>query len=117
MANMEESQLAAQVFANIDYVPPSLPDISNRISMIIMEDNDAVIKMTIKVRAPTMRHMQRTHRIDVDSFFENIHEMQGLMIKYISTKLQIADIFTKGSFSVQTWNLSCKLLQIGPTRK
>ena len=114
---MQESSMAAQIFANIDYVPPSLPEISDRTSMIIMEDNDAVIKMTIKVRAPTMRHMQRTHRIDVDSLFENIHKMQGLSIKYISTKLQIADIFTKGSFSVQTWNSLCKLLQIGLVRK
>ena len=34
--------------------------------------------------------------------------------KYINMKLQIADIFAKGSFSVQTWNTLCRLLQIGP---
>ncbi len=64
-----------------------------------------------------MRHMQRTHRIDVESLFESIHAIDGLSIKYINTKNQIADIFTKGSFSVQSWDTLCKLLKIGSIGK
>ena len=79
-----------------------------------MEDNDAVIKMCTKVRAPTLRHVQRTHRVDVDSLLERIHSDKGIVIKYINTKLQIADIFTKATFSIQTWKELCKLLQVGP---
>ena len=78
-------------------VPTNVPELSDRCKLIIMEDNDAVIKMCVQVRAPTMRHMQRTHRIDVDALFERVHTDKGIWIKYINTKLQIADILTKGS--------------------
>ena len=61
-----------------------------------------------------MRHMARTHQIDVDALFERIHGEQGMCIKHINKKLQSADIFNKGSFSVQTWNTLCRLLQVGP---
>ena len=30
------------------------------------EDNEAVIKMIIKGRSPTMRHVSRTHRVALD---------------------------------------------------
>ena len=106
-----------QELMNVDYVPCNVPTLSKRCKLIIMEDNDAVIKMCKKVRAPTMRHVPRTHRIDVDTLLERIHGDKGISIKYVNTKLQIADIFTKGSFSVQTWNDLCNLLQVGPIDK
>ena len=102
-----------QELLNVDFVPTNVPELSDRCKLIIMEDNDAVIKMCVKVRAPTMRHMQRTHRIDVDALFERIHSDKGIWIKYINTKLQIADIFTKGSFSLNTWKSLCSLMQVG----
>jgi DNA (cytosine-5)-methyltransferase 1 len=106
-----------QELLNVDYVPCNIPELSDRAKLLIMEDNDAVIKMCMKVRAPTMRHVQRTHRIDVDALLERIHNDKSIWIKYINTKQQLADIFTKGSFSVQTWNDLCKLLQIGEIKE
>ena len=83
-----------QTLVNVDYVEPTVAKLSSRCQMIIMEDNDAVIKMCLKVRAPTLRHVSRTHRIDVDLLLEQVHAIEGLCIKYINTKLQLADIFT-----------------------
>ena len=103
-----------QMLLGTDYVPPNVSLLSDRCKFVIMEDNDAVIKMCMKVRAPRMRHVARTHRVDVDSLLERIHGDTHICIKYINTKLQIADIFTKGSFSAQTWNSLCRLLQVGP---
>ena len=34
--------------------------------LYIFEDNEAVIKMIIKGRSPTMRHVSRTHRVALD---------------------------------------------------
>ena len=102
-----------QELLNVDFVPCNVAEISERAKLLIMEDNDAVIKMCMKVRAPTMRHVQRTQRIDVDSLLERIHTDNSIWIKSINTKAQLADIFTKGSFSVNTWNDLCKLLQVG----
>lgn len=50
----------------VDYVPPNVSELSDRCFVFKTGDNDAVIKRCAKVSAPTMRHMQRTHRIEVD---------------------------------------------------
>ena len=44
-----------------------------------------------------MRHVARTHRVDL----------------YVGTKEQIADMFTKGSFTIEQWSKLCRLAQIG----
>ena len=37
------------------------------------EDNEAVIKMVIKGRSPTMRHVSRTHRVALDWLLDRIN--------------------------------------------
>ena len=46
-----------------------------------------------------MRHVVRTHRVNLDSLFERIREDPGLEVKYCNTKEQLADMLTKGMFS------------------
>ena len=58
---------------HIDNVP-SNDKFSQSIAMLyVFEDNDAVIKMTIKCRSPTMRHVSRTHRVSLDWLFDRIN--------------------------------------------
>ena len=102
------------MFGSIDYVPPSLPIKPGFAKLYALEDNDAVIKMTVKQRSPTMRHVSRTHRVDLDWLFERISKDPGIFVKYVPTKDQIADIFTKGSFTAEAWNVLCKLCVIQP---
>ena len=80
------------ILKNVDWVPPSLPPHTNRVTLIILEDNDAVIKMVLKGRSPALRHVVRTHRVDLDFVFEAIRDDRGITIKFISTKEQMADI-------------------------
>ena len=40
---------------------------------IAFEDNGAVIKLIIKGRSPTMRHVSRTHRVSLDWLFDRIN--------------------------------------------
>ena len=70
----------------------------------MFEDNEAVIKMIIKGRSPTMRHVSRTHRVALDWLFDRINLDPKIQIKYIDTKNQLADILTKGSFTRDEWN-------------
>ena len=70
----------------------------------MFEDNEAVIKMIIKGRSPTMRHVSRTHRVALDWLFDRINLEPKIQIKYIDTKNQLADILTKGKFSRDEWN-------------
>ena len=63
--------------------------------LCIFEDNEAVIKMIIKGRGPTMRHVSRTHRLTLDWSFDRINLDTKIQIKYIDTKNQLAVILTK----------------------
>ena len=70
---------------------------------MFFEDNEAVIKMIIKGRSPTMRHVSRTHRVAIDWLFDRINLDPKIQIKYIDTKNQFADILTKGNFTRDEW--------------
>ena len=72
--------------------------------LYIFEDNEAVIKMIIKGRSPTMRHVSRTHRVALDWLFDRINLDPKIQIKHIDTKNQLADILTKGNFTRDEWN-------------
>ena len=63
-----------------------------------------VIKMIIKGRSPTMRHVSRTHRVALDWLFDRINVDPKIQIKFIGTKNQLADILTKGNFTRDEWN-------------
>ena len=72
--------------------------------LYIFEDNEAVIKMIIKGRSPTMRHVSRSHRVALDWLFDRINLDPKIQIKYIDTKNQLADTLTKGNFTRDEWN-------------
>ena len=102
-----------QVLMNVDHVPCTLPLSIGAGRIVIFEDNDAVIKMIIKGRSPNMRHVPRTHRVDLDWLFERVRTDPGVFIRYVGTKEQIGDMFTKGAFTADQWWRLCRLAQIG----
>ena len=80
--------------------------------LYVFEDNEAVIKMIIKGRSPTMRHVSRIHRVALDWLFDRINLDSKIQIKYIDTKNQLADILTKGNFTRDEWNHLLNLFNI-----
>ena len=84
---------------------------------MILEDNDGVILMILKNRYPMLRHLPRTHKIDVDFLFDILRRDPGLQLKYVPTRLQIADILTKGAFTGALWERMLTLMQILPPTK
>ena len=80
--------------------------------LCVFEDNEAVIKMIIKGRSPTMRHVSRTHRVALDWLFDRINLDTKIQIKYIDTKNQLADMLTKGNFTRDEWNHLLSLFNI-----
>ena len=46
---------------HVDYVPMNTHPLQGESQLYMFEDNDAVIKMIIKGRSPTMRHVSRTN--------------------------------------------------------
>ena len=67
--------------------------------LYVFEDDEAVLKMIIKGRTPTIRHVSRTHRVAHDWMFGRINLDPKIRIRYIDTNHQIAAILTRGSFA------------------
>ena len=58
---------------NIDYIPSNTTCSGSTAMLYVFEYNEAVIKMNIKGRSPTMRHVSRTHRVALDWLFDRIN--------------------------------------------
>ena len=99
-----QSQRRIDVMKDIDSVPSNVQSSRQEALLYVFEDNEAVIKMIIKGRSPTMRHVSRTHRVALDWLFDRINLDSKIQIKYIDTKNQLADILTKGNFTRDEWN-------------
>ena len=97
---------------DIDSVPSNIQSARQEALLYVFEDNEAVIKMIIKGRSPTMRHVSRTHRVALDRLFDRINLDPKIQIKYIDTKNQLADILTKGNFTRDEWNHLLTLFNI-----
>ena len=73
--------------------------------LYIFEDNEAVIKMIIKGRSPTMRRESRTHRVPLDWLFDRINLDPKVQIKYVeSQKPKSRHFYTKHSFTRDEWH-------------
>ena len=66
--------------------------------LYIFDDNEAVIKMIIKSRSPTMRRVSRTQRVALDWLFDKNNLDPKIQIKDVDTKHQLADTLTKRKF-------------------
>ena len=71
---------------NVDFIPSNVQSSHQEALLYVFEDNEAVIKMIIKGRSPTMRHVSRTHRVALDRLFDRINLDSKIQIKYIDTK-------------------------------
>ena len=71
------------VMIDIDSVLSNVQSASQEALLYVFEDNEAVIKMIINGRSPTMRYVSRTHRVALDWLFDRIN---------LDSKIQIKDI-------------------------
>ena len=64
-----------------------------------------------KCRPTALRHLPRTHRIDVNWLFE-VCGSPEVIVRYANTKQQIADLMTKALTKPETWQHLCDFAQI-----
>ena len=58
---------------NVDFIPSNVQSSHQEALLYVFEDNEAVIKMIIKGRSPTLRHVSRSHRGALDWLFDRIN--------------------------------------------
>ena len=68
---LHKSQKQVDVMEHIDSVPSNVQSARQEALLFVLEDNEAVIKMIIKGRSPTIRHVSRTHRVAHDCLFRS----------------------------------------------
>ena len=79
---------------------------------LFLKENEAVLKMIIKGRRPTMRHVSRTHRVALDWLLERINLDPKIQTNYVDTKNQLADLLTEGNFTRDEWNHFLRLFHM-----
>ena len=97
---------------NVDLVHPNVQFSHQEALLYVFEDIEAVIKMIIKGRSPTMRHVSRNHRVALDWLFDRINLDSKIQIKYFDTKNQLADTLTKRHVMSGTIFCVCSTLAI-----
>ena len=78
------------------------------VQLTIMEDNQATIRVVLKGFSAKLRHVTRTHKIDISSIHEVI-QRDNVDISYCETNDQAADIFTKALPPLK-WDNALQLL-------
>ena len=85
---------------NIDSIPSNVRSSRQEALLYVFEDNEAVIKMIIKGRSPTMRHVfQDSQSCSMIGCFVRVNLDPKIQNNYIYSKNQLADILTKGNFT------------------
>ena len=73
---------------NIDHIPSKTTHSGSSAMLYVFEDNEAVIKMIIKGRNSTMKHVSRTHRVALDWLFDRINWDPKIQIRHNDTNSQ-----------------------------
>ena len=108
----KQSRRVINDFDNVDFIPSNVQSSHQEALLYIFEDNEAVIKMIIKGRSTTMRHVSGSHRVAIDWLFGRINLDPKIQIKYIYAKNQLADILTKGISHVMNGIIFCVCLTL-----
>ena len=79
------------------------------LELVIHEDSQATILVAKKGYSPKLRHISRTHKVNLGCISEQLSEGSHISIQYVDTAEQAADIFTK-ALPPQNWDNALKLL-------
>ncbi len=72
------------------------------VNLIVAEDNEAVIKILAKGRSGKLRHVPRTHRVNIDWLYDAFRHPE-VVARYVRTMYQTADIGTKAITRAEDW--------------
>ena len=77
----------------------------------IKRTDEAVTLIMMKGCNATLRHVSRTHHVDLCWLFDPIN-LDGSIFRYVRTTEQLADILTTGAFATIQWKSLMKLFDI-----
>jgi hypothetical protein len=84
--------------------------LNRKITLRVQEDNQATIKVVSNGYSPKLRHIQRTHKVNLGSITD-CFEGDTCVLEYVETSKQAADIFTK-ALGPQKWGPALEMLNV-----
>ena len=81
------------------------------VTLKVLEDNQATILVVRKGYSPKLRHITRTHKVNLSGLSEVFRDEDSAELEYCQTDNQAADIFTK-ALPPQKWAPALRLLGI-----
>ena len=78
--------------------------------LVFQEDNQATTQILKIQKNPTLRHINRTHRVNVSWLCEAFKNLKEIELKYCKTDAMAADIFTKAFTDPIKWNAALDLI-------
>ena len=76
----------------------------------VFEDNEATIKIVRKGYSAKLRHVSRTHRVNLAGLSEELNK-ESVNLQYVNTTEQAADIFTK-ALEPHKWDAALRMISI-----
>ena len=83
--------------------------LGRKVDLYILEDNQATIKVCRAGFSPKLRHIARTHKINLGSVSEALED-PSIYLEYCHTTFQAADIFTK-ALKPQVWEYALRAVK------
>ncbi len=75
------------------------------------EDNQAMIQVVKTDRNPTMRYLDRTHRVSV-GWLHEVCTSDDVCLEYTQSTDMAADIYTKAYTNAMKWKAVCLLINL-----
>ena len=109
-----EAEVVSLAYALFQEALPALSMLERILSrdvvLEVREDNEATIKVIRKGYSPKLRHIQRTHKVNLASLSE-VFQDPNIQLDYVSTLQQVADLFTK-AIEPAKWQRAVRMLGI-----
>ena len=101
-----EAEIVAACVGVFNYGIPMLDGLeyvwNKKMTMNLMEDNQACQRIIEVGRSDKMGHIKRTHKVNIAALHERL-VAKDFIIQYINTEYQCADPFTKAITCKETW--------------
>ena len=79
-----------------------------------LQDNEATVKVLENGWSAKLRHVLRTHKVNLGSLSEQFEE-DNIHLDPVGTKEQAADVFTK-NLQPSVWQAALKMLHMSPKK-
>ena len=94
-----------------------LDSVGSKVNLKFYEDSTATIAIIKSGRNPQLRHVSRTHDVSIKWLSEAFRKERQIVLEYVSTDKQCADIFTKAFDDTAKWEHALSLIGFRGPRK